>query len=98
MSQAEWDVYVLSLQQKNQVDALISLIQQGHERELLFSVVGGYGLDALYGRLTRDHHDFDIVIKAVDEANYKQLLVELGYRHFQSGANPDVKRFINLSP
>ena len=96
MGKVDWNAYLPSPQQQKQLDALIALVLACHERDLLLSVVGGYGLDALFGKLTRDHHDFDIVIKSEDEPKFSELLLELGYRHVPEWSEPGRKEVYRL--
>gem|GEM_PF-513353 len=41
---------------------------------------GGWGVDALFGRQTRDHADLDIAVQRKDNANLRQLLENNGYK------------------
>lgn len=47
--------YIPSPTQVQQVQARIALLKQCDAADIIVSIFGGYGLDALYGRLTRDH-------------------------------------------
>jgi Major Facilitator Superfamily/Aminoglycoside-2''-adenylyltransferase len=40
---------------------------------------GGWGVDALLGRQTREHDDLDITISAADRKAYSALMAELGF-------------------
>ncbi len=43
-------------------------------------VVGGYGLDALYGKLTRNHDDIDLFIYEKDMRVFNGILNNLGFQ------------------
>ena len=44
---------------------------------------GGWGVDALLGRETREHEDLDITISAADRKTYTNLMAELGFTTFR---------------
>jgi lincosamide nucleotidyltransferase A/C/D/E len=44
---------------------------------------GGWGVDALLGRQTRDHEDLDITISAVDRAAYTAAMAAAGFRTYR---------------
>jgi len=44
---------------------------------------GGWGVDALLGRQTRDHEDLDITIAAVDRAAYTAAMAAAGFRIYR---------------
>ena len=71
--------YAPSEAQMKQAQALIALIRRCDQEDLPVCVFGGYGLDALYGRLTRDHDDFDLLIRAASQPRFVQILEALGY-------------------
>lgn len=49
------------------------------EGSVEYWVVGGWGVDALLRRQTRDHKDLDLLVTADDLARFVQLLEEHGY-------------------
>ena len=59
------------------VDALDCL--ESHEITLWLD--GGWGIDALVGKQTRDHGDLDLVVAQGTLAAAESALRELGYRH-----------------
>ncbi len=63
----------------SEVNKIISLIES---KQLPVWVDGGWGVDALLGRTTRDHQDLDIAIKLSDTHSISELLIELGYHVF----------------
>jgi len=44
---------------------------------------GGWGVDALLGRQTRDHEDLDITISAADRAAYTAVMEAAGFRTYR---------------
>lgn len=44
---------------------------------------GGWGVDALLGRQTREHDDLDITISAADSQTYTDAMAELGFTTFR---------------
>ena len=43
-------------------------------------IVGGWGVDALLGKQTREHDDLDIAVLRKDNAKLRQLLLNNGYQ------------------
>jgi hypothetical protein len=83
-----FDRYVPSAAQAQQAQALIQLLQECDVQGLAVSVFGGYGLDALYGRLTRDHGDFDLVVATEAQAQLIAVLVRQGYERMPEWSEP----------
>lgn len=50
-------------------------------------LAGGWGVDALVGRRTRDHRDLDLVIDGTDTARAVQALRSRGFRHVPAVAD-----------
>lgn len=71
--------YQLSAQQIKQKELLFKLIDTATQKNIRIFITGGYGLDALYGELTRDHRDIDIYIHAKDEDIFIELLHSIGF-------------------
>lgn len=86
-----FDRYVPSAAQAQQAQALIRLLQGCDAQGLTVSVFGGYGLDALYGRLTRDHGDFDLVVATETKAPLRAVLAKQGYKHMPAWSEPGRK-------
>lgn len=76
---ATLDEYTPDDEQLKQLDALSSLQQECTVRGIAFSVLGGYGLDGLYGKLTRKHDDVDILVEEGKLIDFKLVLEDLGY-------------------
>ena len=43
-------------------------------------VAGGWGVDALLGRQSREHRDLDLIVSSTQSALVRELLGRLGYR------------------
>lgn len=56
---------------------------------------GGWGVDALLGRQTREHDDLDVVVEVADVSRVTDLLTRLGYA-LVAGAAP--KSFVMVDP
>lgn len=73
------DSYTPTESQKKQLDILFEIIGAAHEAGIPLFITGGYGLDALYGKLTRDHRDIDIYINSKDAPWLESQLEKLGF-------------------
>ena len=71
--------YKPSRQQKLQLQLLINLLKKANKKGVVVFVDGGYGLDALYGKLTRDHRDFDLFIHNYDKEKFTAILNKNGF-------------------
>jgi lincosamide nucleotidyltransferase A/C/D/E len=56
---------------------VLSALKQGGVRAW---IGGGWGIDALLGRQSREHDDLDLAIPAEDESSALELLEDLGYK------------------
>ncbi len=72
--------YLPTIEQKNRFDLLRKIIIIFEERHIKYFVVGGYGLDGLYGELTRDHDDIDMIIDSDNLNGAQTILSELGFK------------------
>jgi len=66
----------LSLIDAEDVLTLIGVLER---RRLSYWIAGGWGVDALLGRITRDHHDLDLHIDLSELEDVVSLLAGLGY-------------------
>jgi lincosamide nucleotidyltransferase A/C/D/E len=57
--------------------ASLCLDMEIHEIELW--LIGGWGVDALLGRQTREHHDLDVLVEAASLERLLQRLHDLGF-------------------
>ncbi|MFZ2149967.1 MAG: nucleotidyltransferase family protein [Minisyncoccia bacterium] len=71
--------YFPSLEQRKRLELLKELTTAFEVAGVKYSIVGGYGLDGLYGNLTRDHNDFDIVVDTPDMEKIRGLLLALQF-------------------
>jgi lincosamide nucleotidyltransferase A/C/D/E len=56
---------------------------------------GGWGVDALLGRQTREHDDLDVVVELADVSRITEVLTRLGYTLIAGGAP---KSFVMVDP
>jgi len=73
------DEYEPSPEQQARFELLRTIIQKCESAGIRISITGGYGLDGLYGRLTRDHEDIDLLAQAGKESALTEILTELGF-------------------
>lgn len=91
MSDSRFDEYIPSPAQTNQAEALLKLLKECDEQGIQVCVFGGYGLDALYERLTRDHGDFDLIVEAEVQPRLSEVLKKQGYEHIPAWDEPGRK-------
>ncbi len=72
------DNYTPNSEQIKQLDLIFKFFNNLENSGVHVSVHGGYGLDALYGRLTRDHRDLDFTLLEKDKTLILQQIGELG--------------------
>ncbi len=72
-------MYTPSKEQLKQLEILFELIDKCKEKEIEIWIVGGYGLDALYGSLTRDHGDIDLIVWEKDLLAVGKMVEEMGF-------------------
>jgi len=73
--------YLPSDEQLRQLDSLLVILAECHRLGIRAWVTGGYGLDALYGTLTRAHGDFDLFIKEESKDKFIRIIKKHGYQH-----------------
>lgn len=66
-------------QPKMSAEALVELLQAIHEASLEIWLDGGWGVDALLGKQTREHGDVDIVIRTSDVPILMEVLSTSGF-------------------
>ncbi len=59
--------------------AVLAVLNEFDERAIDVWIGGGWGVDALVGRQTRDHGDLDVSIRAEDEPAVLEMLQALGF-------------------
>jgi lincosamide nucleotidyltransferase A/C/D/E len=70
-------------------DSLVLRIVEALEtRGIPVWLSGGWGVDALVGRPTRQHHDLDLVVRAADTDGAVACLGSLGFRFYKSREVP----------
>jgi hypothetical protein len=88
---SKFEEYTPAQNQLQQVLTLIRLLKHCDAKAIPVCVCGGYGLDALYGQLTRDHSDFDLMIHAESQNEFTRILGELGYEYVPERSVPGQK-------
>jgi hypothetical protein len=71
--------YIPSVEQEKRLVLLKQVVAQFEAAGIHYSVMGGYGLDGLYGELTRDHGDIDMVLDPKDLEKTRLILSQLGF-------------------
>ena len=61
------------------LDAVLEVLTALEDAPCRAWIAGGWGVDALAGRQTREHRDLDLAIDAADEATTLSTLSRLGY-------------------
>ena len=62
-------------------DAVVALLTALTEAAVAVSIGGGWGVDALLGRQTREHMDIDLALASADCDRAAAALAALGYEH-----------------
>ena len=73
------DQYQPSDTQQQQLESLINIIAASEREGIQAWVFGGYGLDALYGKLTRNHRDIDVFVYERDLDVFREIITQQGY-------------------
>lgn len=62
-----------------QLSEVLAVLDALDDAGIRHTLVGGWGVDALVGRQTRDHRDLDIAVDAAQLDASLQVLADLGY-------------------
>lgn len=73
------DAYEPSAEQLARFELLGRLAESFEAHHVSYSIIGGYGLDALYGKLTRDHEDIDVLVRAGSEDAARRVILDAGF-------------------
>lgn len=73
--------YHPSHKQLRQLNSLMEILTECRKLKIRVWITGGYGLDALYGALTRDHGDFDLFVKEKSKDRFIQIIRSFGYQY-----------------
>lgn len=52
--------------ENKKLELLGELVRILEEKRIAYAIIGGYGLDGLVGRLTREHGDIDLLVEDLD--------------------------------
>jgi len=74
------DSYIPSPEQQERANLLKRLATSLERAGATYSITGGYGLDGLYGKLTRDHDDIDILSTSEDAERVRKVIRAAGFR------------------
>jgi hypothetical protein len=66
--------YTPSFEQKEQLNLVLEILKGSQEENLNVVVMAGYGLDGLFGQLTRDHGDLDLLVEDEDVESFLKIL------------------------
>ncbi len=66
----------ISNKNKKQIKIIKDLKYICDQKSLKFCILGGWGIDALLGRITREHNDIDIITDYQDFKLYRSLIHE----------------------
>lgn len=77
--------YLPSTGQINRFSELEKLVENLNGAGVGYTIIGGYGLDGLYGKLTRDHGDIDLLVG--DSGKAADIILQMGYS--ENFSNPD---------
>ncbi len=77
--QSDSQEYRPSPEQRQRFEILASLATELENAHVRYGILGGYGLDALYGKLTRDHDDIDMLVDDPDLDRTRAILAAVGF-------------------
>lgn len=75
------DEYEPSPEQLERFAVLRTLCETCDAASIKISITGGYGLDGLYGTLTRDHDDIDVLVEGGKKLQFAEILSSIGFIH-----------------
>ena len=73
------DTYTPTKQDLERTNLLLDIFEECENKGIKISIFGGYGLDSLYGKLTRGHEDIDISISKEDEEVFVKIIKAKGF-------------------
>ena len=80
MNNCQLENYVPDKEQLRRVSSLLDITRHCEDAGIIVTVFGGYGLDGLYGKLTRSHDDIDMLVTDSQIDDIKTILEILGYQ------------------
>ena len=60
---------------------MVALVRNLEDHGITLWLVGGWGVDALLGEQTRDHHDVDVLVDVADLERFVERLRALGFEY-----------------
>lgn len=90
--------YVPDEKQLRRVGSLLDITKQCEDAGIIVTVFGGYGLDGIYGQLTRDHDDVDMLVLDSQIDDTKKALETLGYQRDLNEVDKYVYKNVMIDP
>jgi len=98
MNTCKLENYLPDKKQLRRVGSLLDIIRQCEDTGIIVAVFGGYGLDGIYGKLTRSHDDIDILVTDSQIDDVKTVLEILGYQRDLSEVGKYVYKNAMIDP
>jgi len=98
MNNYQLENYIPDKEQLRRVSSLLDITKQCEDTGIIVTVFGGYGLDGLYGKLTRGHDDIDMLVTDSQIDDIKTILDILGYQRDLNEVGKYVYRNVMIDP
>ena len=90
--------YIPDKEQLRRVGSLLDIARQCEDIGIIVTVLGGYGLDGIYGKLTRSHDDIDMLVTDSQINGVKTVLEILGYQRDLNEVGKYVYKNVIMDP
>ena len=98
MNNCQLENYVPDKEQLRRVGYLLDITRQCEDVGIIVTVLGGYGLDDIYGKLTRSHDDIDMLVADSQIDDVKTVLEILGYQRDLGEVGKYVYKNVMMDP
>lgn len=98
MNNCQLENYVPDKEQLRRVGSLLDITRQCEDVGIIVTVLGGYGLDGIYGKLTRSHDDIDMLVADSQIDDVKTVLEILGYQRDLGEVGKYVYKNVMMDP
>lgn len=98
MNNCQLENYVPDKEQLRRVGSLLDITRQCEDVGIIVTVLGGYGLDDIYGKLTRSHDDIDMLVADSQIDDVKTVLEILGYQRDLGEVGKYVYKNVMMDP
>lgn len=98
MNNRQLENYVPDKEQLRRVGSLLDITRQCEDVGIIVTVFGGYGLDGIYGKLTRSHDDIDMLVTDAQIDDTKTVLEILGYQRDLDEVGKYVYKNVMMDP